>query len=217
MIYLDNHATTQCDPRVVNEMLPYITDNYGNPSSTIHREGRKVADAIEVARKQVATLICAKPKELIFTSGATESNNIAIQGLVRGYDGPRKNIVTTLIEHKAILNQCKALKKQGYDIVYLPVNGLGDVDLNEAEKEINEQTLVVSVQLASNEIGTIQPIKELAALAHARGAYFHTDAAQAVGKIPLDVEVMNIDLLSLSSHKIYGEMRIQTDQLVLKL
>lgn len=204
MIYLDNHATTPCDPRVVDAMLPYFSENYGNPSSTIHSEGRKVADAIEVARKQVASLIGALPNEIIFTSGATESNNIAIQGLSRGSDGTRKKIVTTPIEHKAILNQCKALEKQGYEIILLPVNGAGEVDIHEAEREIDEDTMVVSIQAANNEIGTIQPIKKLAALAHATGAYFHTDAAQAVGKISVDVLEWEVDLLSISAHKIYG-------------
>ena len=203
-IYLDNHATTPCDPRVVDAMLPYFAEHFGNPSSTIHAEGRKVADAIEIARKQVAALIGARPKEIIFTSGATESNNIAIQGLVRGSGSSRKNIITSPIEHKAILNQCKALEKQGYEIVILPVSREGVVDLNAAKQEIDGDTLVVSVQAASNEIGTIQPIQELAALAHAVNAYFHTDAAQAVGKIPVDMRAWDVDLLSISAHKLYG-------------
>ena len=204
MIYLDNHSTTLCDPRVVEEMLPFFSLSYGNPSSTIHSEGRKVADSIELARKQVALLLEASPKEIIFTSGATESNNISIQGLVRGSNGERKKIVTTPIEHKAILNQCKALEKQGYIIKLLPVNKYGEVDLLVAKNEIDENTLVVSVQAASNEIGTIQPIRKLAQLAHAKGAYIHTDAAQAVGKIPTNVHDWDVDLLSISAHKLYG-------------
>lgn len=204
MIYLDNHATTACDPKVVEVMLPYYSEHFGNPSSTIHSEGRKVADAIDMARKQVALLIGAKPKEIVFTSGATESNNIAIQGLVRSSDGTRRKIVATPIEHKAILNQCKAMEKLGYKIVLLPVDRAGEVDLCEAEKIIDKETLVVSIQAASNEIGTIQPIRKLAVIAHAVGAYFHTDAAQAVGKILVDVHEWDIDLLSISAHKLYG-------------
>ena len=204
MIYLDYHATTPCDPRVVRVMLPYFTESFGNPSSTIHLEGRKVADAVEIARNQVSSLIGARSKEIIFTSGATESNNIAIQGLVRGSTSSRKKIITTPIEHKAILNQCRALEKQGFQIVRLPVDHEGKALLCEAEKEIDEDTLVVSVQAANNEIGTIQSIKELAKITHAAGAYFHTDAAQAVGKILVDVVDWDIDLLSISAHKLYG-------------
>jgi cysteine desulfurase len=204
MIYLDNHATTPCDPEVIKSMLPIFGELFGNPSSTIHSEGRKAADAVQEARIKVASLIGADAKEIIFTSGATESNNIAIQGLIRGNNGTRRKIVTTPIEHKAIINQCKALKKQGFSIVFLPVSRLGEVSLHDAEKEIDEDTLVVSIQTASNEIGTIQPIKELAEIAHAKGSYFHTDAAQAVGKIPINVLEWDIDLLSMSAHKLYG-------------
>ena len=162
MIYFDNHATTPCDPKVVEAMLPYFGVTFGNPSSTVHEAGRQADNAVKLARKQVAELIGAKPKEIIFTSGATESNNIAIQGLVRGSDGSRRQIVTTPIEHKAILNQCKVLAKEGWEIVYLPVDNTGIVDLQEVKKLISLNTLVVSVQTASNEIGTIQPIKEIA-------------------------------------------------------
>ena len=204
MIYLDNHATTPCDPKVLEEMLPFFTELFGNPSSTVHAEGRKAADAIEVARDQVASLIGARPKEIIFTSGATESNNIAIQGLAREADRNRRKIVTTPIEHKAISNQCKALERDGYEIVYLPVNKAGEVDIQKAEDEIDNKTLVVSIQAASNEIGTIQPIKKLASISRRVGAFFHTDAAQAVGKIPIDVQEWDVDLLSLSAHKLYG-------------
>ena len=204
MIYLDNHATTPCDPRVLEAMLPYFSAAFGNPASTIHRFGREADNAIEKARKKVASLIGAKPREIIFTSGATESNNIAIQGLVRGNKSKRKKIVTTAIEHKAILNQCKALKKLGYDITYLPINRYGEVELEAAEEIIDEKTLLVTVQTASNEIGTIQDIAHLATIARSKGAFFHTDAAQAIGKIVLDVNNLSVDFLSISAHKFYG-------------
>lgn len=204
MIYLDNHATTPCDPEVIETMLPYFGDNFGNPSSTIHEAGRRADNAVQLAREQVADLIGAKTKEIIFTSGATESNNIAIQGLVKGSDGSRRQIATTPIEHKAIINQCKVLAKEGWDIVYLPIDKTGTVDLQEAKKLVTTKVLVVSVQTASNEIGTIQPIREIANLAYENGAYFHSDAAQAVGKIPIDVNQMGVDLLSISAHKMYG-------------
>jgi cysteine desulfurase len=204
MIYLDCHATTPCDPQVINAMLPYFGELFGNPSSTVHEAGRKADNAIKQARRQVANLIGSMPKEIVFTSGATESNNIAIQGLVRGSNGSRKRIVTTHIEHKSIINQCNVLKENGYEIIYLPVNQTGIVNVNDAEKMINEDTLVVSIQTANNEIGTIQPITDLVEIAHRHGAYFHTDAAQAVGKIPMDVETYGVDLLSISAHKMYG-------------
>lgn len=204
MIYLDNHATTPCDPKVIEAMLPYFGNIFGNPSSTVHNAGRLADNAVKFAREQVAALIGAKTKEIIFTSGATESNNIAIQGLVKGNDGSRQTIVTTPIEHKAILNQCKALAKEGWKIVFLPVDKKGTVDLLEAEKLITANVLVVSVQTASNEIGTIQPISKIAQMAYENGVYFHSDGAQAVGKIPVNVNQMGLDLLSISAHKMYG-------------
>lgn len=204
MIYLDNHSTTPCDPRVFETMLPYFSVSFGNPASTIHRFGREAAEAIEKARKMVASLIGAKPKEIVFTSGATESNNISIQGLVRGNKSNRKKIVTTAIEHKAILNQCNALKKIGYDIAYLPLNKYGEIDLEAAEEVIDECTFLVTVQTANNEIGTIQDISRLAYIARNVGAFIHTDAAQAIGKIDIDVKDLGVDLLSISAHKFYG-------------
>lgn len=204
MIYLDYHATTPVDPRVVDAMVPYFYESFGNPSSTVHRAGRIANDAVEQAREIVAILIGATPRETVFTSGATESNNLVIQGLARGNVGERKRIVTTSIEHKAVLAPVELLQKEGYEGIILPVEPDGRVNLEVAKDAITDNTLLVSVQAASNEIGTIQPIAELARIAHDRGAYFHTDAAQAVGKTPVSVNDWDVDLLSFSSHKLYG-------------
>jgi cysteine desulfurase len=203
-IYLDYHATTPCDPRVVKAMLPYFTEGFGNPSSSIHRIGQAASDAVERARAQVAELIGCQPGEIVFTGGATESNNLAIFGLARGNATKRKRIVTTTIEHKAVLGPCQELQKQGFDIVRLPVDAVGCVDLDAAHHAITDDTLVVSIQAANNEIGTIQPVAEVAQIAHERGALVHCDAAQAVGKIPVDIGSWGIDLLSISAHKLYG-------------
>ena len=206
LIYLDGHATTPCDPRIVDVMLPYFTEAFGNPSSSLHPLGRKAAEAVQNAKAQIASLINSNPAEIIFTSGATESNNLAILGLARGLASHtgRKRIVTTKLEHKAVLEPCQELARQAYELVYLPVDSSGSVDLAAAGELITAQTLLVSVQAASNEIGTIQPIEHLTELTHAQGALFHTDAAQAVGKIPVDVEAWDVDLLSISAHKLYG-------------
>lgn len=204
VIYLDNHATTPCDPRVVQAMLPYFTEFFGNPSSSLHQLGRKAADAVERARSQVAKLIGAKPGEIVFTSGASESNNLAIFGVAEAYSGERKRIVTTPIEHKAVLEPFRQLTRRGFEPVFLPVDSRGRVDLEAAEQLIDDRTLLVSVQAANNEIGTIQPIPEIAALAHRCEALVHCDAAQAVGKVPLDVGSWGVDLLSISAHKLYG-------------
>jgi cysteine desulfurase len=204
MIYLDYHATTPCDPRVVQAMLPYFNEVFGNPSSSVHRAGRTAAGAVEQARGQVADLIHARAGEIIFTASATESNNLALLGLARGNTTGRKRIITTAIEHKSVLGPCYELQKQGFDVTILPVDREGRVDLNAVEGALTEDTLMVSVQAANNEIGTIQPIAEIAHLAHERGALVHCDAAQAVGKIPVDVEAWDIDLLSVSAHKLYG-------------
>lgn len=203
-IYLDNHATTPCDPRVVEAMLPFFTEIYGNPSSSIHEAGKKAARAVDSARQQVASLINADPKEIIFTSGATESNNLAIMGLVNGNKSKRRRIVTTPIEHKSILEVCKETKIYGYEIQFLKIDKMGLVDLDFAREIINQDTLLVSVQAANNEIGTIQNVRTLVNIAHNEGAFFHTDAAQAVGKIPVSAYNWDFDLLSISSHKLYG-------------
>lgn len=204
VIYLDNHATTPCDPRVLQAMLPYFTEFFGNPSSSLHQPGRKAAQAVEHARGQVAELIGAKPGEIVFTSGASESNNLAIFGVAEAYSGERQRIVTTPIEHKAVLEPFRQLTRGGFEAVFLPVDARGRVDLEAAQQVIDDRTLLVSVQVANNEIGTIQPVPEIAALAHRCGALVHCDAAQAVGKIPLDVGSWDVDLLSISAHKLYG-------------
>ena len=203
LIYLDHHATTPCDPRVVEAMLPFFTQQFGNASS-VHAAGRVAAAAVEVARGQVAALIGARSSEIFFTSGATESDNLAILGLAHAFGDQRQRIVTTPIEHKAVLEPCRELEKQDFDLVVLPVDHVGTVDLSAAAAAIDGNTLLVSIQAANHEIGTIQPVREVAALAHENGAFVHCDAAQAVGKIPLDVNLWDIDLLSLSAHKIYG-------------
>lgn len=206
MIYLDNHATTACDPRVVAAMMPYLTESYGNPSSP-HEFGQAAAAAVQVAQAQVAALVGGEVKEVVFTSGATESNNLALLGAARQHEqvgGTRRRLVTTAIEHKSVVAPLEYLAELGWDLVYLPVDETGRVDLEQARYLINEDTLLVSVQTANSEIGTIQPVAELAALAHAQGALMHCDASQAVGKIALNVTQLQVDLLSFSGHKMYG-------------
>ena len=209
-IYLDNQSTTPVDPRVLEAMLPYFSEHYGNPHSTSHAYGRIAAEAIENARGEVAALIHADPREIVFTSGATEANNLAIKGaahFARAHpqNGQlRDHIVALQTEHKCVVESCRELEREGFSVTYLPVEADGLLSLAVLEGALSERTLLVSVMAAHNEIGVIQPLAEIGALCRSRGAVFHTDAAQAFGKIPLDVEAMKIDLLSISGHKIYG-------------
>lgn len=204
VIYLDYHSTTPCDPRVVAAMLPYFGEVYGNPSSSFHYLGRKASEAVDEARHKVSGLIGARPSEIVFTGGATESNNLAILGVAHGGIKGRRKIVTTPLEHKSVMEPCRQLAEEGYEVISLPVDRTGEVDFKAAESLIDEHTLLVSVQVANNEIGTIQPVAEITRLARARGALVHCDAAQAVGKVPIDVKAWGIDFLSVSAHKLYG-------------
>jgi cysteine desulfurase len=209
-IYLDNQSSTRLDPRVLEAMLPYFTEQFGNPHSTSHAYGRMAAEAIDQARSEVAALIHADARELVFTSGATEANNLAIKGaahfarLYQRSEQPRDHIVTLSTEHKCVLESCAALEREGFDITYLQVEPSGLVSLDRLAAALSERTLLVSVMAAHNEIGVIQPLAEIGALCRAEGVLFHSDAAQAFGKIALDVEAMRIDLLSISGHKVYG-------------
>ena len=204
-IYLDYNATTPCDPRVVQAMLPYFTQIYGNPASGLHAQGRLAARAVADSREAIAEFIGAHPKEIIFTAGATESNNLAIFGVAYGDSSSRRRrIVTSAVEHKAVLAPCERLRAEGYEVVLLPVDDQGVVDLAVAAHVIDRTTLLVSVQAANNETGALQPIAQLADLAHDQGAIFHCDAAQALGKVPLEVNASGVDLLSASSHKLCG-------------
>ena len=203
-IFLDHGTTTPCDPRVVEAMLPYFTALPISPTGSVHQAAREVNEAIERAREQMAGLIGARAKEIIFTSGATEANNLAILGLARGAGEGRRTIVTTVIEHKSVLAPCRDLRRQGFEVIELPVSRDGVVDLAAADAAIDESTLLVSIQLANGEVGTIQPVAELATIARERGAYVHCDAAQGLGRIPIDVDVLGVDLLSVSAHKCYG-------------
>lgn len=203
-IYMDYQASTPCDPRVFEKMSPYFCGVFGNPHSRNHVYGWLAEEAIELARHQVADLINADEREIIFTSGATESNNLAIKGVVSFYGDQRRHIVTCVTEHKCVLESCRSLEKQGFDITYLPVQSNGLIDLNLLEASLCDDTLLVSIMAVNNEIGVIQPITEIGAMCRKRNIFFHTDAAQAAGKIALDVEAMNIDLLSISGHKMYA-------------
>ena len=203
-IYLDYQATTPCDPRVVAAMLPYFTEKFGNPHSTSHSHGREAAAAVEHARLQVARLIGADEREITFTSGATESNNLAIKGAMRFTGQKHRRVVTLVTEHKCVLESVKRLGEEGVETVLLPVQANGLVDLDLLTKALDEPTGLVSIMAANNEIGVVQPLAEIGALCRSRGALFHTDAAQAAGKVPIDVEAMHIDLLSISGHKLYG-------------
>jgi cysteine desulfurase len=207
-IYMDNHATTPLDPRVLEAMLPYFNVKFGNAASRNHSFGWEAEAAVEIAREQIAKLIGATAKEIIFTSGATESDNLAIKGVAEMYRERGNHIITQATEHKAILDTCKKLEKQGFRVTYLAVKADGLIDIDELRDAIvtegPNKTILVSIMYASNEIGVIQPIAEIGKLCHEKGVIFHTDAVQAVGKIPVDVQKDNIDILSLSGHKIYG-------------
>jgi cysteine desulfurase len=203
-IYLDYQATTPCDPQVLQTMLPYFTEHFGNAHSRNHPHGWVAEDAVEKARAQVARSIGADPKEIIFTSGATESNNLALQGIIGFYKDQKNHIITCTTEHKCILDTCRHLEQEGTHVTYLPVQPNGLINMNDLEKAFTPQTALVSIMAVNNEIGVIQPLAAIGKLCREKGAFFHTDAAQAVGKIPLDVNAMNIDLLSISGHKIYG-------------
>ena len=203
-IYFDNHATTKCDPKVVEAMLPYFTEHYGNAASRNHAYGWAAEEAVEKARKQIAALIGATPKEIIFTSGATESNNLALKGVAEMYAEKGNHIITAATEHKAVLDTTKHLEKQGCRITYLPVMADGRIDLDMLREAITDKTILVSIMYANNEIGVVQPVREISKICKERGVLFHTDAVQAVGKIPVNVIEDGIDLLSLTAHKIYG-------------
>jgi cysteine desulfurase len=203
-IYMDNHATTPVDPRVVDEMVPYFHEKFGNSASRNHAFGWTAEEAVENARAQIAKLINASPKEIIFTSGATESNNLAIKGAAEMYREKGNHIITQVTEHKAVLDTCKRLEKYGYEVTYLPVEKDGRINLDDLRKAITPKTILISIMYANNEIGTIQPIAEIGKIAKERGVLFHTDGVQALGKVPIDVQRDGIDMLSLTAHKLYG-------------
>lgn len=202
MIYLDNAATTPILDEVLDEMIPYLKEYYGNPSS-IHRLGRQANNALQLARKRISKLINGKG-DIIFTSGATEANNLALKGFTNAMKKKGDHIITSSIEHEAILEPCKELERNGFKVTYLPVDKYGVVDIDALENSINERTILISVMFANNEVGTIQPVKEIAEIAHKHDVPFHTDAVQAIGKIPVDVQALGIDMMTLSAHKMYG-------------
>jgi cysteine desulfurase len=203
-VYFDNHATTPVDPRVLDAMLPYFTETFGNAASRNHEFGWKAEEAVENARGQIARLINATPKEIIFTSGATESTNLAIKGAAEMYREKGNHIITQVTEHKATLDTCKRLEKYGYEVTYLPVEKDGRINLEELRRAITPKTILISIMYANNEIGVVQPIAEIGKIAKEKGIFFHVDGVQAVGKIPVDVQKDGIDLMSISGHKIYG-------------
>ena len=203
-IYLDNNATTPMDPRVLEAMIPYMTEMFGNAASRNHPFGWAAEEAVDYAREQIAALINCNPKEIIFTSGATESDNLAIKGVFEMYASKGNHIITATTEHKAVLDTCKHIEKLGGKVTYLKVNSEGLIDLNELEAAITDKTILISLMYGNNEVGVIQPIREISAMAKKRGILFMTDATQAVGKIPVDVEADGIDLMAFSAHKMYG-------------
>jgi len=203
-IYLDNNATTPMDPRVLDAMLPYFVEKFGNAASRSHPFGWVAEEAVDYAREQVAKLIGADPKEIIFTSGATEADNLALKGVFEMYASKGNHIITATTEHKAVLDTCKHIEKLGGQVTYLPVQADGLIDLNELEKAITDKTILIAIMYGNNEIGVVQPVKEISKIARKHGVLFFTDATQAVGKIPVDVNADGIDLMAFSAHKMYG-------------
>src|SRR5579883_3054139 len=204
-IYMDNHATTPLDPRVLEAMMPYLTTKFGNAASRNHSFGWAAEEAVDKARNQIASLINAKSKEIIFTSGATESDNLAIKGVVEFYKDKGNHVITCVTEHKAVLDSCKALERAGKaTVTYLPVDKYGMVDPDDVRRAITDKTVLITIMSANNEVGTIHPIAEIGRIAKEKGVIFHTDAVQGVGKLPFDVEQMHVDLASISAHKMYG-------------
>jgi cysteine desulfurase len=203
-IFMDNNSTTRVDPRVVEAMLPYFTEHFGNAASRHHAFGWKAAEAVERAREQVAAIIGAEAREIVFTSGATESNNLALKGAASMARGKGDHIITAATEHKAVIDPCKRLEREGFRVTFLPVDEFGRVSVDQVADAMTERTILVSIMAANNEIGTLQPIRDIGRRCKERGVLFHCDAVQAVGKIPIDVEDAGIDLLSMSAHKLYG-------------
>ena len=203
-IYMDNHATTPMDPRVLEEMLPYFMEKFGNAASRNHSFGWAAEEGVETARERIAKLVGATTKEIIFTSGATESDNLAIKGVAEMYREKGNHIITAVTEHKAVLDTCKRLEKYGYRVTYLPVQKDGLIDLDDLKRAMDDKTILVTIMYANNEIGVLQPVVEIGKLCHEKGVIFHTDATQAIGKVPVDVIKQNIDLMSISAHKMYG-------------
>ena len=203
-IYMDNHATTPVDPRVLEEMMPYFTDKFGNAASRNHSFGWEAEEGVEQARERVAKLIGATTKEIVFTSGATESDNLAIKGVAEMYREKGNHIITAVTEHKAVLDTGKRLEKYGFRVTYMPVQKDGLIDLDDLKRAMDDKTILVTIMAANNEIGVLQPVAEIGKLCRERGVLFHSDATQAVGKVPIDVNAMKIDLMSISGHKMYG-------------
>jgi len=203
-IYMDNHATTPMDPRVLEEMLPFFMEKFGNAASRNHSFGWAAEEGVETSRERIAKLVGATTKEIVFTSGATESDNLAIKGVAEMYREKGNHIITAVTEHKAVLDTCKRLEKYGYRVTYLPVQKDGLIDLDDLKRSMDDKTILVTIMFANNEIGVLQPVAEIGKLCRERGVIFHTDATQAVGKVPVDVNKQNIDLASISGHKMYG-------------
>ena len=203
-VYMDCHATTPVDPRVLEAMLPYFTERFGNAASRNHSYGWQAEEAVEVGRRQIAELIGATAKEIVFTSGATESDNLAIKGAAYMYREKGNHLITVVTEHKAVIDTCKHLEKEGFQVTYLPVRKDGLIDLDQLRAAITDRTILISVMAANNEVGVLQPVAEIGKLARDRGVLFHTDAVQSAGKVPFDVNAMNVDMASLSAHKMYG-------------